>query len=152
MYAFRRAIVAFIFGAVLFGAPLALAVDINGDRDLNLYGGNSNDGSNAGNVSVVGGQWLLDEQGTGGTVDLVGGGNNGGGSPAEVFVTGSQGLNGGYLALFSGNGYGTSGGNVEVYLGQPGGLLVIHNLPTSDPHVPGALYVINNGTVKVSAG
>lgn len=152
MYALRRTIVAFLLGAALFGAPLALATDITGDLNLNLYGGNTSDGTNPGNVSIGGGYALLDAQGVGGSVDLLGGFNQGGGSPAEVFVTGSQGLNGGYLALFSGNGYGADGGNIELYLGTPNGLLIVRNLPTTDPHVQGALYRLSNGTVKVSAG
>ena len=176
MYAIRRLVVAFALGALIFGAPVVLAAapvptlaqvltsgasaagqaisalaGIVGAPDLLLSGADTVDGY-AGHVSINGGY----ATGTGvpGYVDIAGGFGNGAGSPGEIAVTGPDGAAGGNVDINSGNGYLGPGGTITLRPGQAGttpGLVIITNLPTTNPAVPGALWN-DNGTVKVSAG
>jgi hypothetical protein len=120
--------------------PAALALGDNSGGDAFLTAGDGTPNSPGGNVELTGGY-----------------GNDGSSGPGDLRLHGggSDGV-GGAVLLVAGDAEGgtnTAGGDVTIHGGAGDGAgrngLVFLNLPTSDPGVSGALYVLA-GVVMVS--
>lgn len=157
MYALRRAIVAFLLGALIFGAPVVVAAPPTPTLAQVLASGNvmtnqqitlRSDGVNVGRI-------VVHDATQGGAIVIERFHEDGSPGLASVSLT-----SGGRISLINstwaevavendGDVYIATGGGTNFRLRADGLLLAV--LPTTDPAVPGALWN-DNGTVKVSAG